>query len=90
MLRDDYRNFREVYLVKHSEINEDNRLNTDHIAQQNRAIEMLQSDVKALNKAVEGLLHSNRIISWIGGGLGTLVLSLLFGILIDKIHLIVP
>ena len=89
-LKDDYRDFRETYLVKHGEVTENERLNSDHISQQARLIEELRADVKALNKAVEGLLHTNKIITWVAAGIGTLVLSLLFGILLDKIHIIAP
>ena len=89
-LKDDYRDFRETYLVKHGEVKESERLNSDHITQHAKMIEELRADVKALNKAVEGLMHTNKIITWVAAGIGTLVLSLLFGILLDKIHIIAP
>ena len=89
-LKDDYRDFREVYLVKHSEVMENERLNADHIAQHTLEIDEIKKDLKVLNKAVDGLLHSNRILTWLGSSVGLLILSLLFSLLIDKAHIVIP
>lgn len=83
-----FQEFRQLYLLEHASVVNRTEAHEKTLVDHGRKLEELEKDYKKLYEMITPLIHTNKIVVWIGAVLGLSVLGLIWSIITGQVVLV--